>query len=155
MSPRPTIGAPIALHPPRKGTRENRALLPAAIHALIAAALARLFDRLEQLLLLWRSGALIPPPPRPPAQCRTSTTATRPDSVRHHRTQRRQRPRARPAKNPLAPLPSPSWCLRVEIPYLIRHTKPIPAPSARAPPTAKPLTNAIRRHSIRTLKLFR
>ncbi len=44
--------------------REDRALLPAALHTLIAAVLARLFDRLEQLLQAWLAGTLAPPPAR-------------------------------------------------------------------------------------------
>lgn len=149
MSPRPTPGAPIALHPPRKGALENRALLPAVIHTLIAAAFARLFARLEQLLLLWQSGALAPPPPRTPAPRPIAVTSTRPQSAARHRSQRRQRQGAKTAKNPPAPLSSSSWRLGVEIPCSIRHTKPIPAPSARAPPPAKPIKTAFGRHSIR------
>ena len=37
---------------------ENRAWIPDAIHALIIAALARVFARLEKLFLLWQSGNL-------------------------------------------------------------------------------------------------
>ena len=42
--------------------RENRALLPAALHALIAAIFARIFARLELLLQAWQTGSLPPPP---------------------------------------------------------------------------------------------
>ena len=67
------LGAQIAHLPPREGGLENRALLPAALHALIAAIFARLFDRLEQIFLLWKSGDLPAPtlhrvPPATPRQ---------------------------------------------------------------------------------------
>ena len=39
-------------------SNDDRTMLPAALHALIAAIFARLFDRLEQILLLWQSGQL-------------------------------------------------------------------------------------------------
>ena len=42
--------------------RENRALLPAALHALITAIFARSFARPELLLQAWQTGSLPPPP---------------------------------------------------------------------------------------------
>ena len=42
----------------------DRGWLPAALHALIMAALARIFGRLEQLVLLWQTGTLPLPAPR-------------------------------------------------------------------------------------------
>ena len=133
---------------------ENRALLPAAIHALIAAAFARLFARLEQLLLLWQSGALVPPPhtplPRPIA-----APATRRQSAARHRTRHRQRQAATTPKPPLTPVLSSAWHQNIEIPRLIRHTSLIPSPSARAPPQAKPIANTPQRRHTRTPKMFR
>ena len=41
--------------------KETRVWLPAAIDALIAAIFARIFGRLEQLLLLWQTGQLPAP----------------------------------------------------------------------------------------------
>ena len=93
MSGHPTLGAPIALHPPRKGALENRALLPAAIHTLILAALARLFDRLEQLLLLWRTADL--PSPAPPTAPRRRAPAPRHRAPRVKSTRRTRVAKAR------------------------------------------------------------
>ena len=45
-------------------------MLPAALHALIAAIFARIFARLEDLLRLWQSGQL-PPPKTHPVSSRT------------------------------------------------------------------------------------
>ena len=41
--------------------------LPAALHALIMACLARLFGRLEQIIRLWQEGDLALPPARNPS----------------------------------------------------------------------------------------
>lgn len=57
--------------------RESRAWIPGAIHAAIAALFARIFGRLEQLLLLWRSGNLPAPQPRHPSH-RAHTANPRP-----------------------------------------------------------------------------
>ena len=43
---------------------EKCAWLPASLHVLITACLMRLFDRLEQMILLWQSGNLAPAPAR-------------------------------------------------------------------------------------------
>lgn len=62
----------------------QRGWLRSSLHVLIMACLARIFGRLEQLLLLWQSGALPPPQPasrrashRVPIVDRTGTHATR------------------------------------------------------------------------------
>ena len=52
----------------------GRAWLPPALHALIIACLARLFDRLEDLLGLWRAG-LLPPTPAPHTPSPTALVA--------------------------------------------------------------------------------
>jgi len=54
--------------------------LPAALHALIMACLARLIGRLEQLVLLWRPATLPPPDHR---------------RTRHHKPPRHHRPTPR------------------------------------------------------------
>ena len=57
-------------------SNDDRGWLPASLHALIMAIFARIFGRLEQIMLLWQSDTLpaIPPAnataartPRPPA----------------------------------------------------------------------------------------
>lgn len=53
--------------------------LPAALHALLIACLARLFSRLEHIVLLWQSGRLA----LPPASCKSPhAEAARPASPR-------------------------------------------------------------------------
>jgi len=49
---------------------QAQAWLPASLHALIAACFARLFARLEQLVLLWQSGQLPHPPVNAPHPAR-------------------------------------------------------------------------------------
>ncbi len=163
MSLRSTLGAPIALLPPRKGALENRALLPAALHALIVAALARLFDRLEQLLLLWRSGVLAPHRPI------IGATATRPESAKRQQSPqsspRRQRNRTQSPMRHRAPIPARAQRRRIGFTgfsHLHRPISAIPAPaprpprrSARAPPALKPLTRPPWRHRTRTPQILR
>ncbi len=64
------------------------AWLPAAIHALILACLARILGRLEEMIRLWQAGLLPPPVPRPrtaPATSRPRAARPNPDSVPHPR----------------------------------------------------------------------
>ncbi len=137
MSPRPTPGAPIAFHPPRKGTLENRALLPAVIHTLILAALARLFDRLEQLLLLWRTADL--PSPVQPKAPRHRTSAPRHRAHRAKSTRRSRTAKARAqqicARKP-APPPNATPTLipkRPSAPKRRTHDPPQIAPEVPPP----------------------
>ncbi len=47
-------------------TQEKCVWIPAVVHALIIACLARIFGRLEEMIRLWQSGQLpLPPAPRP------------------------------------------------------------------------------------------
>lgn len=70
----PSLGDQLAgLRHSAQARPENCALLPAAIHALIAAIFAKVFARLEQLLALWQAGTL--PAPRP--VCRRPGQAVR------------------------------------------------------------------------------
>ena len=101
--------------------REKRAWIPDAIHTLIMAALARIFGRLEQLLLLWQSGQLPLPQsanPRPTA-APLPTIAITPHHPAHPRARRTPHPAAihdlaariaipRRAPFPCAPHPAPN-----------------------------------------------
>ncbi len=94
------------LRNPAQARLETCALLPAALQALIAAILSRLFDRLEQLFLAWRSGTLPAPktrnasPPRATARATHRTTTPR-------RTTRRARTRVPDATTTSAPRQTP------------------------------------------------
>ncbi len=81
MSRHPPRGAQIATPQTRPLGQETCARLPAALDALIAAIFARIFARLEQLLALWQSGNLPPPPIRRP-QSPTRTAAPHPPALR-------------------------------------------------------------------------
>ena len=60
----PSLGDQIARLRQAAQVEESCAWLPASVHALIMACLARIFARLEQFLLLWQSGNLPAPPIR-------------------------------------------------------------------------------------------
>ena len=111
-------------------------ILSTALHTLIAAIFARIFDRLEQILLLWQAGTLVP---LPPASCLAKPPRVRPPAV--HRAIRH--PRAIPAPAALiralkqttpAAQPRRATSLR-------RHPRPNPRPRpqpAHDPPPAPP-----------------
>ncbi len=110
MSVQPTpLGAQIASLR-KAGTAPSgadRRMLSAALHALIAAIFARIFDRLEQILLLWQSGQL----PAPLIRAPRAATAPRQHLAkpRRHRASQRSRaplPKPQAAKRPCAPNPS-------------------------------------------------
>ena len=114
--------------------QETRVWLPAAIDAFIAAIFARIFGRLEQLLLLWQTGEL--PAPQSPLMTAAPRASAPKKSVRHPR-QRPHRQRPAPATRPVAPRQ------RIKFFCFFLFTKrrlpyPSPArprqPSARAPP---------------------
>ena len=71
METRPTpLAAKFAAIRAATTSNDDRGTVSAALHALISAILARIFGRLEQILLLWQSGTLPTPPLRTP-QVRT------------------------------------------------------------------------------------
>ena len=75
------LGAQIANLQTAIAARETCAWLPATLHAMIAAIFARIFGRLEQILLLWQSGNLPLPQTRstaPRASRRDSACGLRP-----------------------------------------------------------------------------
>ncbi len=57
------------------------AWLPAAIHALILACLARIFGRLEEMIRLWQAG-LLPPPTHRPRTAQITPASSTPASSR-------------------------------------------------------------------------
>lgn len=66
----------------------DEALLLRPILLLIAAALTRLFARLEDLLVLWREGKLPPMPVRQAQPSRRSSARSQRPRQRHHRARR-------------------------------------------------------------------
>ena len=72
----PSLGDRIAHLRHTAQAEEKCAWIPAAIHALIIAALVRIFTRLEQVFALWQAGQL----PRPPIR-RTRATTSRPSTA--------------------------------------------------------------------------
>ncbi len=100
------------------------------LHALIMSVLARIFGRLEQMLLLWQSGELPLPQPAPPR--------TRHPRPRHSRTassrrtaRRRQRMARRQSPPPGLRPRTPTIQHPAQAPH--RHTKPS-ARAVRLPP---------------------
>ena len=105
-------------------SNDGRGMLPAALHALIAAIFARIFDRLEQIILLWQSGLL------PHAQSHPEQSAP----VQHvsERNAQAQRHPERSEKPKLpAPRPSTEPQRHIAHPHLAapRTTPVMPAPN--------------------------
>ena len=122
--------------------------LPAPLHALILAALARVFGRLEQLLRLWQTGALPAPRPRAPtasATPRAPQARARQTRIRHSRTRLAIARRGKP----VMPRPGPPASSTRSRPSARPHRQPRPA---RAPPSAR---RALFRSRKRALILFR
>ena len=90
----------------------NRGWLPRSLHALILAALARIFGRLEQLLLLWQAGTLPTPQSRHSERSEEPTLPSAPGQPKATGTTRRARTRHNAARAPIAaqaiPAPNPS-----------------------------------------------
>ncbi len=136
----------------RAATTANaeRGWLPASLHALIMAIFARIFGRLEQLLLLWQSGTL--PAAQPATANATAARTARPPAQQSNpatpRAPSRARPspldtlRPSPARRPPAcaidttpsATPAPNW--RPRIRTRIRSSRAPPARSC--PKTAVP-----------------
>ena len=120
-----------------------RGWLPRSLHALILAALARVFGRLEQLLLLWQAGQLPTPKSRPPERREGPTLPSSPRQPKATGITRRAHTRhnatchsaarapfglaAIPASNPSA---APSAAIKPG-----PHSRPAPirAPAGRCP----------------------
>ena len=112
-------------------TTPKGAWIPAPVHALIMACLARIFGRLEQLMLLWHACCLpAPPSPRTP-KCRN------PSSVPHSRAPARQAHRPASALGQLKAADRSS------------HAKPaMHAPTPR-PAASRPIASSSRPHAAR------
>ncbi len=92
--------------------------LIAALHALILATLARLFNRLENMVALWAAGALPVLPPRQPNAARAHAQAES-QQARTARSPRRTRPHQAPpqeASPSAAGLPAPRQARRITHP---------------------------------------
>lgn len=114
----------------------NRAWLPRSLHALILAALARIFGRLEHLLLLWQAGTLPAPQSRHSERSEAPTLPSSPGQRKATGTTRRTRTRHNAARTPCAaqaiPAPNPSVSSAPQSavkPALCPH----PAPADRCP----------------------
>lgn len=94
------------------------------LHALIMSCLARIFARLEQMLLLWQSGTL-PLPHAPNHSPRRHTSHTRPNASR--RTTRRRSRRSTPTPG-IPPRQRATW----QIPPSNRLPTDRAAPRARS-----------------------
>ena len=108
----PSLGDRIAHLRQAAQAEETRAWIPAAIHALIIAALVRIFTRLEQVLALWQAGQLSPSAIRRPTssvRVAGSRRDSAPRATRPHRATRTQAvpPHARrPRNTPQATTPT-------------------------------------------------
>ena len=105
--------------------------LPDALHALIMAALARIFARLEDMIRLWQSGAL-PPPPASRAPSRHSARASR--VPRRGRIRARRRHTSRDQLSPVAEQARPHATITADPACCPRRVATTPARLARAPP---------------------
>ena len=105
--------------------------LAAALHALFAAVLARLLD----LVLLWQTGQLPPPPVRPTPQPRPSTPRAAGQSAPRRRTRvRRAAPTISAAPRPARAKTAHALPARIAPPRHNATGKPYLSPAARAPP---------------------
>ena len=107
--------------------------LPAALHALIMACLARLFVRLEQTFLLWTAGQLPPQHPAAPPIARPAPNTPRPGICRTSRRDRRYRRITRAIQatrraTSHAPAPRPARPRSIPAPKPPQHSRAPPSP---------------------------
>ena len=139
-------------------------MLPACLHTMIAAILARIFGRLEQIFLLWQAG-LLPPSPAPRSHARDTApdiaerrpTASRPprDKTLPATRQDHPRPQNRAASQVTRPTNPPLIHQRARV-APSRPLRPL-ARLARAPPLKRRRTRFQRPlgHSITAPESFR
>ena len=129
-------------------SNDDRGMLPAALHALIAAIFARIFKRLEQVLLLWQSGnlpALPPPRPAHPNQhhsANTNSACALPTPRHQPRPARSAAPHGSPQDTQRAAQHRAATAMPAPNPAAITSSKPAtaspPPHPARAPPPQTP-----------------
>ncbi len=130
MEPSSSLGDKLAcLRLTAQAPWEKCAWIPDPIHALIMAALARIFGRLEQLLLLWQSGQFPPPQSANPRRAAAPRPAAAPC--------RRVEPRARLPRHSAARRDRAAICRRVPSLRASHSALNPPSPPARAP-SARP-----------------
>jgi hypothetical protein len=115
--------------------------MPLALHAMIIAALVRLFESLEAMIRLWQEGRLPTPEPRPARQPRQGPGHALPKQPRpRHGTARKPRARSHPssqAASPRTAAPRPRYGAPSPGRAPMRApARPIPS-VARAPPKRK------------------
>ena len=149
------LGAQIASLHIAITARETCAWLPDAVRALIAAIFARIFDRLEQIILLWQSDTL-PAPALQRSQSRGARRQTVDVSPRHPAdrskparkatigTPQRLRTRAATAA------PNPAASIQPAI-----HKPPRPRAARDPPSTACPICLKNRYFGVANLREFR
>ena len=141
MEPQPApLAAQLAAIRTATTSNDSRGMLPAALHALIAAIFARIFGRLEQFLLLWQSGDLPQSEIQPPQSARNTRTS----QLAIMRPTRATTPPIRPRQPPAAPSrahanPNPPCARQIAPPILTRSTPLIPL--ARPRPARDPPSN--------------
>jgi hypothetical protein len=126
------------------------ACVPAAIHALILACLARILGRLEEMIRAWHAGQLAPPT-RCPGTARTPAMAPRPNSAPFASAPRRRARRA--ASQARLHMPTerlaPAGRLPVQPPALApRPERHPPHPGNNAGAAPPPLSHAAIRRRI-------
>ena len=116
--------------------KETCAWIPDAIHALIIAALVRIFTRLEQIFALWQAGQL-PPPAIRSLRASTARRGTTPRATRSNRATRAPKvpPRLRVQRN--RPQPTAPTSATPAAPPGLRPRQ------GRAPPAGYPSKNTL------------
>ena len=126
----PSLGDALAgLRHTVQAPREKCVFLPAPIQAVIAAIFARIFGRLEQILLLWQAGQLPAPQPREPREAAARPTPVARSGTRHSLA---RHPSARQAPDSIQP---PARARRA---ITHRAAPANPRGTSSAPPAAAP-----------------
>ena len=132
QQPNPLAGHLAALRA-ANSAEHDRGWLPASLHALIMACLARIFGRLEQLILLWQAGSLVLPTAPPAAYL---PAARSPSVILRETKDPRFLPTAASQTAPLAPPPATraSRLCRLSVTPGMARTCALNRPTLVAPP---------------------